>query len=185
MVHAEHATEQVEFSRGERNNFRERNLLAPQETRAALPTCANPTGLGAASETGAGAGDERRTARGPLRPRSDGPHGGAWPVGAYRDRALARENPARPGGLCQAQGMDDKTILNRISELVEEEQRLRADAQARESDTEGERDRLRELEESLDQCWDLLRRRRAARQAHGDPDAQGVRPTPEVERYLQ
>ncbi|WP_229400037.1 DUF2630 family protein [Micromonospora okii] len=81
--------------------------------------------------------------------------------------------------------MDDKTILNRISELVDEEHRLRSAAQARESDTEGERVRLRELEESLDQCWDLLRRRRAARQTHGDPDAQGVRPRPEVERYLQ
>ncbi|RKN50628.1 DUF2630 family protein [Micromonospora endolithica] len=82
--------------------------------------------------------------------------------------------------------MDDKTILNRISELVDEEHRLRGEAQAHETGTEGEaRDRLRELEESLDQCWDLLRRRRAARQAHGDPDAQGERPKPAVERYLQ
>ncbi|KIR61013.1 MULTISPECIES: DUF2630 family protein [Micromonospora] len=81
--------------------------------------------------------------------------------------------------------MDDKTILNRISELVDEEHRLRAAAQTKESGTADEQDRLRELEESLDQCWDLLRRRRAARQAHGDPEAQGVRPVPEVERYLQ
>ncbi|WFE56986.1 DUF2630 family protein [Micromonospora sp. WMMD712] len=81
--------------------------------------------------------------------------------------------------------MDDKTILNRISELVDEEHRLRAAAQTKESGTADEQDRLRSLEESLDQCWDLLRRRRAARQAHGDPEAQGVRPVPEVERYLQ
>ncbi|MEV1329934.1 DUF2630 family protein [Micromonospora costi] len=82
--------------------------------------------------------------------------------------------------------MDDKTILNRISELVDEEHRLRSAAQANEKGTDDEaRDRLRELEESLDQCWDLLRRRRAARATHGDPDAQGVRPKPEVERYLQ
>ncbi|MEV5819537.1 DUF2630 family protein [Micromonospora harpali] len=81
--------------------------------------------------------------------------------------------------------MDDKTILNRISELVDEEHRLRAAAQTKESGTADEQDRLRDLEESLDQCWDLLRRRRAARQAHGDPEAQGVRPVPEVERYLQ
>ncbi|MFI2663881.1 DUF2630 family protein [Micromonospora carbonacea] len=81
--------------------------------------------------------------------------------------------------------MDDKTILNRISELVDEEHRLRAAAQTTESGTADEQDRLRALEESLDQCWDLLRRRRAARQAHGDPEAQGVRPVPEVERYLQ
>ncbi|MEU5939884.1 DUF2630 family protein [Micromonospora sp. NPDC047548] len=82
--------------------------------------------------------------------------------------------------------MDDTTILNRISELVDEEHRLRSAAQATESGTDdAARDRLRALEESLDQCWDLLRRRRAARQAHGDPEAQGERPVPEVERYLQ
>ncbi|MFI0795137.1 MULTISPECIES: DUF2630 family protein [Micromonospora] len=81
--------------------------------------------------------------------------------------------------------MDDKTILNRISELVDEEHRLRSTAQTRESGTEDDRDRLRALEESLDQCWDLLRRRRAARETHGDPDTAGMRPRPEVERYLQ
>ncbi|WBB67437.1 DUF2630 family protein [Micromonospora sp. WMMD812] len=82
--------------------------------------------------------------------------------------------------------MDDKTILNRISDLVDEEHRLRAAAQANEQGTDEEaQGRLRELEDSLDQCWDLLRRRRAARSTHGDPDAQGVRPKPEVERYLQ
>ncbi|SCL15471.1 Protein of unknown function [Micromonospora nigra] len=82
--------------------------------------------------------------------------------------------------------MDDKTILSRISELVDQEHRLRAEAQANEAGTDDEaRTRLRELEESLDQCWDLLRRRRAARQTHGDPDAQGTRQVPAVERYLQ
>ncbi|WP_428964664.1 DUF2630 family protein [Micromonospora fluostatini] len=81
--------------------------------------------------------------------------------------------------------MDDRDILKRISDLVDEEHRLRSAAQVHESGTEDDRDRLRELEESLDQCWDLLRRRRAARQTHGDPEAQGVRPTSEVERYLQ
>ncbi|WDZ84171.1 DUF2630 family protein [Micromonospora cathayae] len=82
--------------------------------------------------------------------------------------------------------MDDKTILHRITELVDEEHRLRADAQSAHAGTDDEaRARLRQLEESLDQCWDLLRRRRAARQAHGDPDSQGTRPVPEVERYLQ
>lgn len=82
--------------------------------------------------------------------------------------------------------MDDKTILNRISELVDEEHRLRADAQTTQTGTDDEaRARLRELEESLDQCWDLLRRRRAARQSNGDADSQGTRPVAEVERYLQ
>ncbi|MET7749271.1 DUF2630 family protein [Micromonospora sp. NPDC005367] len=82
--------------------------------------------------------------------------------------------------------MDDKNILNRISELVDEEHQLRSAAQAHEKGTDEEaQNRLRELEESLDQCWDLLRRRRAARATHDDPDAQGTRPKPEVERYMQ
>jgi hypothetical protein len=81
--------------------------------------------------------------------------------------------------------MDDSTILSRINELVDEEHRLRAQAQAVEGTSDEERARLRDLEESLDQCWDLLRRRRAARQAGTDPEAAGVRPREEVERYLQ
>jgi hypothetical protein len=81
--------------------------------------------------------------------------------------------------------MDDSTILSRINELVDEEHRLRAQAQAVEGTSDEERARLRDLEESLDQCWDLLRRRRAARQAGTDPETAGVRPREEVERYLQ
>ncbi|MEU8264969.1 DUF2630 family protein [Micromonospora sp. NPDC048999] len=82
--------------------------------------------------------------------------------------------------------MDDKTILNRITELVDEEHQLRAAAQENVAGTDdAARERLRALEECLDQCWDQLRRRRAARRAHGDPDAQGTRPRSEVERYLQ
>lgn len=81
--------------------------------------------------------------------------------------------------------MDDQTILRRISELVDEEHRLRASAQSAQVGTDADRDRLRELEESLDQCWDLLRRRRAARQSGEDPDSTPARPKSEVERYLQ
>ena len=81
--------------------------------------------------------------------------------------------------------MDDRSILSRITELVDEEHRLRANAQRVEGFTDEDRARLRELEESLDQCWDLLRRRRAARQAGGDPETQGVRSVAEVEKYLQ
>jgi hypothetical protein len=41
------------------------------------------------------------------------------------------------------------------------------------------------VEEALDQCWDLLRRRRAARSSGTDPDSLAARPVPEVENYLQ
>jgi Protein of unknown function (DUF2630) len=81
--------------------------------------------------------------------------------------------------------MDDPRILSRINELVDEEHRLRAKLQAGEISSDEEHSRLRNLEEELDQCWDLLRRRRAAREVGADPDTVQVRPTPEVEGYLQ
>lgn len=81
--------------------------------------------------------------------------------------------------------MDDRTILSRINDLVDQEHRLRGRAQAGEGMTDEERRELRDLEESLDQCWDLLRRRRAARGAGTDPETTGARDRAEVERYLQ
>ncbi|HEX5597942.1 MAG TPA: DUF2630 family protein [Micromonosporaceae bacterium] len=81
--------------------------------------------------------------------------------------------------------MDDATILGRIGELVEEEHRLRAQALSGGSTTDEQRARLQALEESLDQCWDLLRRRRATRAAGGDPDERQPRTREQVERYLQ
>ena len=81
--------------------------------------------------------------------------------------------------------MDDKEILRHISELVDEEHGLRAKLQAREISTDEEHARLRTLEEQLDQYWDLLRRRRAARHAGSDPDTVPERPVSEVEGYLQ
>lgn len=82
--------------------------------------------------------------------------------------------------------MEDRTILDRISSLVDEEHRLRGRAAgAGEGLTDDERRQLRDLAESLDQCWDLLRRRRAARQAGTDPETAGARDRVEVERYLQ
>jgi uncharacterized protein DUF2630 len=72
--------------------------------------------------------------------------------------------------------MADQDILTRIHELVEEEHRLRDG-----SDTDP--DRLRRLEEQLDQCWDLLRQRRAKRE-FGQSEAEAeVRSTETVEHY--
>ena len=47
-----------------------------------------------------------------------------------------------------------------------------------------ENKRLRQLEIELDQCWDLLRQRRALRETGGDPRDAAVRPADEVEGYL-
>jgi hypothetical protein len=81
--------------------------------------------------------------------------------------------------------MGDKPILSRIDELVDEEHQLRTKVMAGEISSDEERARLRQLEEALDQCWDLLRRRRAALHRGEDPDAVQPRPVDEVEHYLQ
>jgi hypothetical protein len=47
-----------------------------------------------------------------------------------------------------------------------------------------ENKRLRQLEIELDQCWDLLRQRRALRETGGDPRDAAMRPANEVEGYL-
>jgi hypothetical protein len=75
--------------------------------------------------------------------------------------------------------MNDKTILQHVSELVEEEKQLRAGA-AQPAD---KADRLRHLNEQLDQCWDLLRQRRARREFGQDPEAAQPRDIGTVENY--
>ncbi|BBY93872.1 hypothetical protein MGALJ_35410 [Mycobacterium gallinarum] len=78
----------------------------------------------------------------------------------------------------------DQDILDQVNQLVAEEKELRAQLQHREIDESEEHDRLRALEVQLDQCWDLLRQRRALRETGGDPGAASVRPPDEVEGYL-
>jgi len=80
--------------------------------------------------------------------------------------------------------MDDKQVMNRIGALVEEEHTLERQAVGDGLD-ETQQARLHEVEVALDQCWDLLRQRRARRNAGQDPDAAAVRPEGTVEGYLQ
>jgi Protein of unknown function (DUF2630) len=84
--------------------------------------------------------------------------------------------------------MSDESIAARIERLVAEEHQLRAREQIDSSDTEaleGDRERLRSVEVELDRCWDLLRQRRALRDAGADPDAATVRDAGTVEGYRQ
>ena len=81
--------------------------------------------------------------------------------------------------------MDDKEVLGRIHGLVDEEHKLRAQLSEGKLSADEEHARLKEVEEALDQCWDLLRRRRAARESGNDPDAEQAHSTSEVESYLQ
>jgi uncharacterized protein DUF2630 len=78
----------------------------------------------------------------------------------------------------------DSETLAYIRELVAEEKKLRAQVQHGEIDASEEHDRLRRVEVELDQCWDLLRQRRALRETGGDPREAEVRPPSQVEDYL-
>lgn len=80
--------------------------------------------------------------------------------------------------------MDDADVLARIAELITEEHRLEQRHAGEGLDARESR-QLRALEVALDQCWDLLRQRRARRSAGLDPDAAGIRPESTVEGYLQ
>ena len=80
--------------------------------------------------------------------------------------------------------MTDNDALSRINELVAEEKSLREQLQHGEINESEENKRLRQLEIELDQCWDLLRQRRALRETGGDPRDAAVRPADEVEGYL-
>jgi hypothetical protein len=80
--------------------------------------------------------------------------------------------------------MTDNDALSRINELVAEEKALREQLQHGEISESEENQRLRQLEIELDQCWDLLRQRRALRETGGDPRDAAVRPANEVEGYL-
>jgi uncharacterized protein DUF2630 len=82
--------------------------------------------------------------------------------------------------------MSDESIAARIERLVTEEHALRNreesdDAEGLEADAE----RLSAIEVELDVCWDLLRQRRALRDAGADPDQAKPRGADTVERYWQ
>ena len=78
----------------------------------------------------------------------------------------------------------DNAALSRINELVAEEKALREQLQHGDISESEENQRLRQLEIELDQCWDLLRQRRALRETGGDPRDAAMRPADEVEGYL-
>jgi hypothetical protein len=80
--------------------------------------------------------------------------------------------------------MEDVEIIHRIDALVEEEHRLERDHASTGLD-EQNLARLRELEERLDQCWDLRRQRRARRSAGQNPNEARLRTTKTVEHYQQ
>ncbi len=80
-----------------------------------------------------------------------------------------------------AKRSDDTSVLGHIDQLVKEEERLYGRSELEDKD----RARLAQLKVELDQCWDLLRQRRALREFGEDPDKAKVRPPEIVENYEQ
>lgn len=76
---------------------------------------------------------------------------------------------------------NDQSVLSHIDNLVKEEERL----YAKNGLTDDDQARLAEVKVALDQCWDLLRQRRALREFGEDPDKAKVRPAKIVESYEQ
>lgn len=80
--------------------------------------------------------------------------------------------------------VQEREVLERIRELVDAEHALRTRLSQGDLTTDEEHAALTTLEQQLDQCWDLLRQRRARAAAGQDPDEAQVRPVDEVEGYL-
>lgn len=75
--------------------------------------------------------------------------------------------------------MSDDSILHHITALVDEEHRIRNGG----AQTAADAERLRAVAVQLDQCWDLLRQRRAKREFGSDPATAHTRDAGTVERY--
>jgi hypothetical protein len=88
-----------------------------------------------------------------------------------RKRASTEERP-----------MDDRKVTDSINELAREEHEL-FDRESRGTATDDDRERLRRIQVALDQCWDLLRQRRARREFGLDPEEARTRDAKTVEGY--
>jgi len=80
--------------------------------------------------------------------------------------------------------VDDAEIVQRIGELAAQEHQLER-SHAGKALGAAELERLHSIEAALDQCWDLLRQRRARRSVGENPDEAEARPIPTVEGYQQ
>jgi uncharacterized protein DUF2630 len=81
--------------------------------------------------------------------------------------------------------MDDKEIMAHIGDLIQTEHKLREQLAAGQLTSAQEREQLKAAEEALDQCWDLLRQRRARTEFGENPNDAAERPAGEVEGYMQ
>jgi hypothetical protein len=79
--------------------------------------------------------------------------------------------------------MDDKNVIQHIDKLAREEHAL-FERESRGKATDGDQERLRQLQTLLDQCWDLLRQRRAKREFGQDPNDAEARDPKTIKGYI-
>lgn len=79
--------------------------------------------------------------------------------------------------------MEDRAVFDRINHLADEEHEI-WDKESRKEATDADRERLRRIEVTLDQCWDLLHQRQARRAAGLNPNDATVRDEKTVEGYI-
>jgi hypothetical protein len=81
--------------------------------------------------------------------------------------------------------VENDEIVHRIGELADREHELRSQIRTGDGITDETHAQLETLEVQLDQCWDLLRQRRARREFADNPDGAEVRDAKVVEKYQQ
>jgi len=101
-----------------------------------------------------------------------------------REAERVRGTPQGHEGRTREDQMDDAELIQRITQLADEEHQLER-SHTGDGLSDAEQDRLRSIEVALDQCWDVLRQRRARRNAGQDPDTAAVRSADVVEHYQQ
>lgn len=79
--------------------------------------------------------------------------------------------------------MEDRAVFDRINQLAGEEHEI-WNKESRKEATDADRERLRRIEVTLDQCWDLLHQRQARRAAGLNPNDAKVRDEKTVEGYI-
>ena len=140
--------------------------------------------MGAPVRSHATAGDQA-TGVVSLRSRANQCYVTAGPSGTARLHASRDAIGAREQFDLLDAGDGNVALRARINGLIETEHQLRAQLAGGTLSSEQEHERLRSAEEALDQCWDLLRQRRARREFGQNPEEAQVRSASEVEEYRQ
>jgi hypothetical protein len=79
--------------------------------------------------------------------------------------------------------VDDKKVTDHIDQLAREEHEL-FEREAKGKASEADREKLKRIQADLDQCWDLLRQRRAKREFGQDPEQAHLRDPKIIKGYL-